>query len=163
MRFSVSLKAREVSFSVPRKLHPLELVQGAAHVLSDRATAFVDETKTAWKLTLSAKTTEDQAGLMALGREFVDELHNQALRQRLIANSRPVYEHIVSRAVVSARRDPDDKDQPATGAELSKEQKAELEKLIAEAEAELAARRKTGVLAAVEKTWEERYGHPRTG
>lgn len=165
MRFSVAMREKEVSFSVPKKLHPLELVQGAAHVLSDRATAFVEETRTVWKLTLSAKGASDRPGLEALGREFVDELHNQALRQRLIANARPIFEHVVSRAVVSARRDPADKDQPAAAGpgELSADQKAELESLIAEAEAELAARRKTGVLAGAEKTWEERYGHPRTG
>ena len=36
-------------------------------------------------------------------------------------------------------------------------------RVLAGLEAELAARRKTGVLAGADKTWEERYGHPRTG
>lgn len=165
MKLSVSLRHNEVSFSLPKKLHALELVQGAAHVLSDRATAFVEESKSDWKLTLSAKRDEGRAGLLALGREFVDEVLNQAVRQRLVANARPVYEHVVSRAVVSARRDPADKDQPAAArdAELSAADRAELERLVAEAEAELAARRKKGPLKEVAKTWEERHGHPRTG
>jgi His-Xaa-Ser system protein HxsD len=165
MRFTVSARNNEVSFSLPKKLNALELVQGAAHVLTDRATAFVEESKTDWKLTLSAKRDEGAAGLRALGREFVDEVLNQAVRQRLVANARPVFEHIVSRAVVSARRNPEDKDQPAAArdAELSAADKAELERLVAEAEAELAARRKGGALKETAKTWEERHGHPRTG
>lgn len=165
MKLTVSARHNEVSFSLPKKLNALELVQGAAHVLADRATAFVEESKTHWVLTLAAKRDEGAEGLRALGREFVDELNNQSVRQRLVANARPVFEHIVSRAVVSARRNPDDKDQPATArdAELSPSDKVELEKLIAEAEAELAARRKGGALKETAKTWEERHGHPRTG
>lgn len=165
MRLSVSLRHNEVSLALPKKLHPLELVQGAAHVLSDRATAFLEESRALWKVTLSAKRDEGRAGLEALGREFVDELLNQAVRQRLVANARPVFEHIVSRAVVSARRDPADAAQPsaARDAELPPAEKAALEALVAEAERELSERRAKGALREVSKTWEERHGHPRTG
>lgn len=161
MRFKVSTKAREVSFSLPKKLYALELVQGAAHALADRAAAFVEEKGKAWELTLAVQGTPTKEALEALGHEFTAEVLNQALRQRLIANARPIYEHIISRAVVSARRDPADKEQPPAG-ELSPEQKAELKRLIDEAEAELDARRGK-VPAAVTQTWEERYGRPRTG
>ena len=161
MRFKVSTKAREVSFSLPKKLYALEIIQGAAHVLADRAAAFVDEKGKAWELSLAVQGAPTKEALEALGHEFVAEVLNQALRQRLIANARPIYEHIIARAVVSARRDPKDKDQPSAG-ELSEEQKAELQGLIAEAESELEARRGP-VPAAVTRTWEERYGRPRTG
>ena len=165
MKFTVSARHNEVSFKLPKKLNPLELVQGAAHVLSDRATAFVEESKTDWALTLAAKRDEGRAGLLALGREYVDEVLNQNVRQRLVANSRPIFERIVSRAVVSARRNPEDPAQPsaASDAELSPADKAELERLVAEAEAELAARRAKGALKGVAETWEERHGRPRTG
>ncbi|MBI5598004.1 MAG: hypothetical protein HY928_18130 [Elusimicrobia bacterium] len=161
-RFSVSLKEREVGFSLPKKLHPLELVQGAAHVLCDRATAFLDESRSEWSVSLQAKAPCGKEDLEALAREFVDELHNQALRQKLVQNSRPVFEHIVARAVVSARRDPADKDAPGAARpdELGAEEKAELERLIAEAEAELDKKRAAGGVPS--KTWEERYGRPRT-
>ncbi|MDE2292015.1 MAG: hypothetical protein KGL53_08025 [Elusimicrobia bacterium] len=164
MRFAVSEKEREVTFRLAKKLHPLEQVQGAAHVLGDRATAFVEEAKGSWVLTLCAKGPCAKADLEALGREFVDELLNQALRLRLLANARPVFEHIVARAVVSARRDPADPDQPAAARaeELTAEQKAELEALIAEAERELDARRSAGTAAKTAQTWEERHGRSRT-
>jgi len=170
MEFKVSTKTGEVSFSIQKKLYALELVQGAAYVLTDRAVDYVEEAKGRYELTLKAKDKADatRERLEALAGEFVNELLNHALRQKLLANNRSIMEHIISRAMVSARRDPADPAQPPAAAEqeLNAEQRAEIDKLIAEAEAEIAARRKATAKPdprGIAKTWEERYGKERTG
>lgn len=168
MEFKVRPGSNEVVFPVQKKLYPLEVVQGAAYLLTDRAVAYVEDKRGAWELTLRAKAKASAAELEALAGDFLNELLNQVLRQRLLAANRSVMEHVIARAVVSARRDPADPAQPPAAAEdqLSAEQRSEIDRLIAEAEAEIAARAKNRAAAdplGISKTWEERHGKERVG
>ncbi|MFH1723464.1 MAG: His-Xaa-Ser system protein HxsD [Elusimicrobiota bacterium] len=170
MRFKVSLRSGEVVFPIQKKLYPLEIIQGAAYVLTDRAYAYVEEKRGLgiYELTLRSRKKATKEGLEALAGDFLNEVLNQALRQRLLADNRSVMEHIISRAMVSARRNDEDPVQrrEAPDEALSAGQQAEMEKLIAEADAEIAARAKgngEGDPRGIKRTWEERFGKPRAG
>jgi len=162
----ISVEDKEVVFSIQKKLYPLEIVQGAAYILTDRAVAYVEEEEDEWVLTLESKEgSPDEASLETLAGDFVNEVLNQTIRQRLLASNRSIMELVLSRAFVSARRDDGDPDQPpeASDASLSDEQRAEMEKLIAEAEAEVEKLKSGESDAAVLDSWEKKHGKSRTG
>jgi His-Xaa-Ser system protein HxsD len=164
MKYKVSLKTREVSFAVPKSASSLELLQGAAYVLTDRCTAYVEPQGKAHVVTLKAAATATKEDLAALADLFNNELLNQALRQRLLSRNRVIMEHVITRAMVSARAD-EAAGAPAAEKPLSEDQQKEIDRLIAEAEAEVAAlvkNRKGADPLGITKTWEERHGKPRT-
>lgn len=165
MKKTLSIKTGEVSFTIDKKLYALELLQGAAYVLTDRAAAYVEERGKSYVVTLESKEGKTKAALEALTEVFVNEVLNQALRQKLIANNRVIMEHVITRAMMSARAEETPEGQPVAEPALTSEQQAEIDKLIAEAEAEIASltKRKGGAdPLGITKTWEERHAKPRT-
>src|SRR5579859_2316596 len=137
MKSKIATASRQVTFQIPKKLYALEVIEGAAHVFSDRAAAYLGEKGKDYEITLKAKETSDRGALQALADGFIGEVLNQALRQRLLANNRGIMEYVISRAMVSALADPEAGRPPAE--QLTPEQQQEIDRLIAETEAEIAA------------------------
>jgi len=162
MKYKIDAKTGEVALSVQKKLYSVELLQGAAYVLTDRCVAYVEAKGTAHEVTLKSTRGRSRPELEALGDAFVNELLNQALRQKLVSANRAIMEHVITRALVSATAEPEGQDAAAEA--LSAEQQAEIDKLIAEAEAEIAtlSKRKGGAdPLGITKTWEEVHGKRR--
>ncbi len=162
MKYDIDAKAGEVTLKVQKKLYALELLQGAAYVLTDRCVAYVQTQGASHVVTLASSRGRSREDLQALGDAFLNELLNQALRQKLVASNRSIMEHVITRALVSATAEPETP-QAAPDA-LTADQQAEIDKLIAEAEAEIAslAKRKGNAdPLGITKTWEEVHGKRR--
>lgn len=160
MKYDIDVKVGEVSLAAQKKLYALELLQAAAYVLTDRCVAYVETKGASHVVTLKSTRGRSRAELEALGDAFVTELLNQALRQRLVAANRSIMEHVITRALVSAQAEPPEGAPEA----LTADQQAEIDKLIAEAEAEIAtlSKRKGGAdPLGITKTWEEVHGKRR--
>lgn len=157
MNHTVEAEDNEVIIDLKKDQASLAAVRMAAHVLSDRAYAHIAEEDGSLFVTLHSKLDADKAALEGLGALFEREVQNQSLRLNLAADNRKTMEYIVSRALV-----------PASGAagpegvepeaELSDDQKSEIDRLIAEAEEEIADLKKDKAGAdplGITKTWEE--------
>ena len=153
MKISFSEDGREAEMRVAKTEAALDAVRMAAYVLSDRAYALVDEDEESYIVRLRGKTTDvEGAGLAAL---FEREAENQKLRLSLSAANRETMEYIVSRALAPSGRSA----RPSGEAALSDEQQGEIDRLIAEAEAEIAALRENTPGSdplGITKTWEEK-------
>ena len=161
MKYKIDAKTGEVVFQIQKKLYALELLQGTAYVLTDRCVAYVESKGAQHEVTLKSTRGKAKDELIALGDAFVNELLNQVVRQKLVASNRFIMEHVISKALVSARAEPPAPSEQA----LTADQQAEIDKLIAEAEAEIASlnKRKGGAdPLGITKTWEETHGKPRT-
>ena len=84
MKTKIDAKGNSVVLTIQKKLYPRELLQGAAYLLTDRATAYVEEKKGDYEVTLESKVMADAKQLKTLSQEFLDELLNQAVRQKLV-------------------------------------------------------------------------------
>ncbi len=157
MNHTVEEEENEVLVSIEKDRWPLDAVRMAAHVLADRAYSQISEEDGALWVTLHAKIKSDRSALEGLGALFDREVQNQVLRLKMAAGNRETMEYIVSRGLVPANK--------AAGpsgaepeAELSEDQKSEIDRLIAEAESEIADLKKDksgGDPLGITKTWEE--------
>lgn len=157
MNHSVEESENEVVFTIDPKRWPLEAARRAAHVLADRAYAHLDQDEDGVVVSLHAKEKLDAKGLEGLAALFDREVQNQSLRIKLESANRETMGYIVSRALVPAIRSASADAEPET--ELSEDQKSEIDRLIAEAEAEISELKKdeSGVdPLGITKTWEER-------
>lgn len=158
MNHTVDEQENEVVVAIEKDRWPLDAVQMAAHVLADRAYAQVSEEEGELFVTLHPKETADRRALEGLGALFDREVQNQALRLRLAAGNRATMEYVVSRALVPASKAAGPEG-PEPEAELTDDQKSEIDRLIAEAESEIAELKKDDAGAdplGITKTWEER-------
>ena len=161
MNTKIDVKAAEAILTVQKKLYGVELLQAAAYVLTDRCVAYVEAKGASHLITLKSTRGRSRPDLEALADAFVTELLNQALRQRLVAANRTIMEHVITRALVSAQSEPPEGPAPEA---LTADQQAEIDKLIAEAEAEISSlsKRKGGAdPMGITKTWEEVHGKRR--
>ena len=133
MKLSIDRAERSVTVSVPRKVYSDDALRIAAHVFSNRAEVYHEESKTAHTLTLEAKRRDlDEAALEALGGEFLNELLNQQYRFAVARLNRKVADLIAAQTLLSARGGEDAPPPPEDTAEL----KAEAARLVKAAEDE---------------------------
>lgn len=161
MKVKIDSKSGEALLTIQKKLYAVELLQAAAYVLTDRCVAYVEASGASHIVTLKSTQGRSRADLEALADSFHNELLNQALRQKLVAANRSIMEHVITRALVSAQAEPEKEAAPEA---LTASQQAEIDKLIAEAEAEIAslAKRKGNAdPLGITKTWEEVHGKRR--
>ena len=89
----------QVTVPVDTGLYPLEVVQGAAYVMMDRAFVLLTPAEgTGIEVKLCGREPLDDEGLRRLGGEFANELVNQALRATLDDSGRKIREYIVAKA-----------------------------------------------------------------
>ncbi len=88
-----------VTVTVDTAVYPLEVIQGAAYVLMDRAYVLLEPGDgTRVHARLCGKESLDDDGLRALGGAFVNELTNQALRSTLDESGRKIREYIIAKS-----------------------------------------------------------------
>lgn len=135
-----SAAAGELVFELDARSDGPEPILGAAYLLMDRAYALVSGDKAkALTVTLRPKGARGKAELAALKRAFEDELTAQRLRWAVARNNRPVREYVAENALALAQEFAARAAAPAAPAaeQLTSEQRSEIERLIAEVEAEI--------------------------
>lgn len=136
-RYSIDEKAGTVTCKLSVPQETLEAILGAAYLLTDRAYARLDgDRERSVTVTLRPKAA---AGLKELAETFVAELETQKVRWAIARNNLPIREFVAEQAVLLANGKLPAEPAPAAppADELSADQRLEIEKLIAEVEAEI--------------------------
>lgn len=113
-----------------------EAALAAAHVLSRKAEVWLGEGEAELRL---KQGEASQEALEALAAEFAEEAVTQELRRRVAEANRTVRDYLVTQALISAAGDMQGAAPEPQMGSLSEEQEKDIDQLIAEAEAELAA------------------------
>jgi len=161
-RISLDEKTGTLIADCDTKADSLEVIRSAAYVLTDRAFALLEDGPAGTvRVLLQLKQGPDAAALKALAQVFQDELATQRLRHQIAKNNVSIREYIVEQAVLLAQQPPEAAPpQAPPEPELTEEQRAEIERLIAEVEAEIRAmapQRAASDPLKISATWEERH------
>lgn len=131
----------DVVFRLDAKREGLEPILGAAYLMTDVAYARLDGSPSRLiEVRLEPKANPGALSLKALAKRFVDELSTQRLRWAIARQNVAVREFIAEQAVLLASGRAEEAGAPAqddAADALSEEQRAEIEKLIAEVEDEI--------------------------
>lgn len=144
----------------PRDPAGPEAVYGAAYLMTDRAYAQLEPLAGgALRVSLTPKAARGAAALEDLRRAFQAEWESQVVRWAVARGNRSIREYVVENAVSLAqgRAAPAAAAAPAAPEELTAEQRTEIEKLIAEVEAEIKEMNASKSLpdpAGATKSWE---------
>ncbi len=154
----------EASLSLDIKAHGLEPVLGAAYLMMDKAFVSLagDRAKTI-VVTLRAKDPK-AVKPKALAAEYLSDLESQKIRWALAKNNLPIREFIAEQAVLIANGTIPAPSQAAAATEptaevLTDDQRAEIEKLISEVEAEIKTMNDKKIVAdpkGIKASWEEK-------
>ena len=163
----VVVSSSQVAISLAVKPHGLEAVLGAAYLMMDKAYVSLegDRSKTI-AVILRAKDPKS-VKLRALADEFLSDLESQKVRWTVAKNNLPIREYIAEQAVLIANGTIKPEAAPAAAPEsaaeqLTDDQRAEIEKLISEVEAEIKTMQqdKTKSVIAdpkgIKPSWEEK-------
>jgi len=104
MRSSIDAKAGSVSFSVDTGIYPKEVVYKACYSFIDRMYIFLDTAKRKGVITVTikGKTPLRKKALETLEGEFMNELLNSLVREKVSKRNRKVLEEIVAGAMGAA-------------------------------------------------------------
>lgn len=136
--YTISAGRAELELSV--KSEGLEPIFGAAYLMMDRAYVSLsgDRAKSV-RVSLEPKDAKVKTP-RALAEEFLSDLAGQKVRWAIAKNNQPIREHIAEQAVVLVNNPPAPAPQAApepAAEQLTDDQRAEIERLIAEVEAEI--------------------------
>lgn len=153
----------EARFSLSVKSHGLEPILGAAYLMMDKAfvTLEGDRAKTI-EVILRPKAPK-AVKVKALSAEFLSDLEAQKVRWAVAKNNLPIREYIAEQAVLIANGTIPPPAEAAAAPEpaaeqLTDDQRAEIEKLISEVEAEIKTMNDKKIGAdpkGVKASWEE--------
>lgn len=132
---SVNAGERSVELDLPAGVYSPDSVRIAAHVFDRRAEAFLSEEGRTLEVALVSRSGD--AGpeeLKALGKEFLNELLNQEYRALVGRFNRKITDLVVTQALYSARGG---ETPPEKADESSPEFKADVERMLKEAEEEI--------------------------
>jgi hypothetical protein len=122
-------------FTLDVKKLGLEPALGAAYLMMDRAWVWLEGDKSkSLVVTLEPKPGWSAAGVSA---DFSAELESQKLRWAVARNNRSVREYVAENAVSLAQQKPAAAPAEAAPEQLTDAQRSEIERLIAEVEAEI--------------------------
>lgn len=94
----------EIAFDLDETLYPLEAVQNAIYIFTDRAYVRVERSEPGrLKVVMAAKAEAAPLVPGALKGEFDNELIHQVLRQRISDSNQKIREFIVTKALISAQ------------------------------------------------------------
>jgi len=158
------LSSSEASVSLDIKAHGLEPVLGAAYLMMDKAFVSLsgDRTKT---IVVGLRAKDPKAVKpKALAAEFLADLETQKVRWAVAKNNLPIREFIAEQAVLIANGTIPAPSPAAAAPEpaaeqLTDDQRAEIEKLISEVEAEIKTMNDKKIATdpkGVKASWEEK-------
>lgn len=147
-------KARPVGVALDAAVYHPDSVLGAAHVLARRMRVWLRSDGRGGTRARLANADGGSLKPAALEAMFLDEAAAQELRRRAAVANRTLREFIVTQALLSAGGE-----RKGPPAPLSPEEDAEVDRLIAEVEREIAAKA-SAFDARAEPTWEEGRGDP---
>lgn len=135
----VAVSAGAVRVDFARDPAGPEAVYGAAYLMMDRAYALLEPLPGAGlRVTLTPKAGRAAAALAALREAFLAEWESQKVRWAVSRANQSIREYVVENAVaLAAGRAQPAAAAPAAPEELTPAQRSEIEKLIAEVEAEI--------------------------
>lgn len=159
------LSSSEASLSLDVKAHGLEPVFGAAYLMMDKA--FVSLAGDSAKQIVVVLRAKDPKAIKpkALAAEFLSDLEAQKVRWAVAKNNLPIREYIAEQAVLIANGTIPAPSQTAAAApepaaeQLTDDQRAEIEKLIAEVETEIKTMNDKKLVSdpkGVKASWEEK-------
>ncbi len=158
------LSAVDVSLSLDVKKEGLEAIFGAAYLMMEKAFVSLsgDRAKSVGVL-LRAKNPKTSTP-RALAEEFLSDLESQKVRWTLAKNNLPIREYIAEQAVLIANGTvppPSAASAPPEPAaeQLTDDQRAEIEKLIAEVESEIKTMNEKKLVQdpkGIKASWEEK-------
>lgn len=94
----------EIAFDLDEKLYPLEAVQNAIYIFTDRAYVRVERSEPErLKVVMTVKAGAAPSVRVELKGEFDNELIHQVLRQRISDSNQKIREFIVTKALISAQ------------------------------------------------------------
>lgn len=94
----------EIAFDLDEKLYPLEAVQNAIYIFTDRAYVRVERSEPErLRVVMTVKAEAAPFAPGALKGEFDNELIHQVLRQRISDSNQKIREFIVTKALISAQ------------------------------------------------------------
>lgn len=94
----------EIAFDLDEKIYPLEAVQNAIYIFTDRAYVRVERPEPErLKVVMTVKAEAAPSVRVALKGEFDNELIHQVLRQRISDSNQKIREFIVTKALISAQ------------------------------------------------------------
>jgi His-Xaa-Ser system protein HxsD len=100
---ALSPKEGVTVLALDKGLYPLDVVYGAAYVLTDRAYLLLDkDAKGRILVRIESKDEATEAELRALVGEFSNELLSQALRRKVTQQNKAILEAIVTQAIAGA-------------------------------------------------------------
>lgn len=153
----------EVHLSLDVKTEGLEPIFGAAYLMMDRAYVLLSGDR-AKKIEVSLRPKDPKAlKPKALAAEFLSDLASQKVRWAISRNNQPVREFVAEQAVLMASGAIPPPAAPAAAEEpaaeqLTDDQRAEIEKLIAEVESEIKTMNDKKVASdpkGIKASWEE--------
>jgi len=104
MILDTDVKERSVSFELPKKIYSMDALRIAAQILSPKIDVYLDESKSAYEVTLKAKRRDaGEAQLQALAGEFGNELLNQEYRFVVGRFNSKISSLIVTQTLMAAR------------------------------------------------------------
>lgn len=154
------ISGAEALFELSVKAEGLEPILGAAYLMMDRAYVLLGgDRKTTTRVTLKAKPG---ASIQAVAEDFIEELKAQKLRWAVARANQPVREYVVEQALLMASGAvprPSEAQAAPAGEDLTPRQRQEIDRLIAEVEAEIKALGDKKVLSdpnGIRPSWEEK-------
>lgn len=100
----MGVHTQETAFEIDERIYPLEAVQNAVYVFTDRAFVAIEPAGTGrLKVVMTPKPAVAASVAGTLKGEFDNELVHQALRLRVSEANRKIREFIVTKALVSAQ------------------------------------------------------------
>lgn len=104
MILDTDVKERSVSFDIPKKIYSMDALRIAAQILSPKIDVYLDESKSAYEVTLKAKRRDaGKEQLEALAGEFGNELLNQEYRFVVGRFNSKISSLIVTQTLMAAR------------------------------------------------------------
>lgn len=156
---NLSIRARGTAVSVPLKAASPRAIKYAAFALTATSYVRLESAGERVRVTLVPKLPSGKTAMRKLASRFREELDLEGIRGAIEANNRRVREHVIRLALRGETSPPEAEAQES----LTEEQQKELDRLIAEVEAEI--RKEPGNSAkdplGVTRTWEETHGRAR--
>ncbi len=164
---ATSFGENEVRFDLHTDVAPLDVIYQTCFRFIDRCYLYLDKpAEEKVQVVMRGKESLEQDGLVALQGEFSNELINQQIRKQVAEQNKTLRELILSKALFANRpaeyqqiQDGLGPDTPSGGSpdrpwkDASEEEQAELDRLLAEIEADFADDPE-----GIAVPWDEKYG-----